>query len=234
VAAAAALGEEVEISVAAARREIGEMFTEQDMVKVHDAVCKAERRTRGEIVPMVVGRSARYREAGHMVGLLFAFAAAATLLWWDHRGWGANVAPSWILVAAVAGYVLGQLVGTIPAAIRLVVRPERMEAKVRQRAEAAFHKHGLHKTREGTGILILISLLEHRVQILADKAINEKVSPSTWDDLVRQLVASIRNREATEGLCHAIRQCGDILAAHFPARHDDNPDELRDDLVQER
>jgi putative membrane protein len=226
--------EEAEILVVVARPEIGDMFTEQDMVKIHDAVCAAERRTRGEIVPMVVGRSARYREAGHMVGLLFAFIAAAVLLWWDHTGWGANVAPPWILVGAVVGYVIGQFVGSTPAAIRLVVSPDRMDAKVRQRAEAAFHKHGLHKTREGTGILILISLMERRVQILADKAINEKVSPSTWDDLVHDLVASIRNGEGTEGLCRAIMRCGDLLAAHFPARPDDNPDELRDDLVQER
>jgi uncharacterized protein with PIN domain len=39
---------------------------------------------------------------------------------------------------------------------------------------------------------------------------------------------------ATEGLCRAIAQCGALLAQHFPARPGDNPDELRNDLVQGR
>ena len=34
----------------------------------------------------------------------------------------------------------------------------------------------LHTTKERTGILIMISVLEHRVEILADKGINDKVA----------------------------------------------------------
>ncbi len=108
-----------------------------------------------------------------------------------------------------------------------------MDLQVRRRAEAAFYEHGLHKTREASGILIMISQLEHRVQILADRAIDEKVPPKTWDAVVEQLVQATKEGRPTDGLCRAINQCGELLAVHFPARPGDNPDELGDDLVQE-
>jgi Domain of unknown function (DUF477). len=44
------------------------MFSEQDMDTIRAAVEAAERRTRGEIVPMVVAVSARYRDASYLAG----------------------------------------------------------------------------------------------------------------------------------------------------------------------
>ena len=217
------------------RREVGEMmFTEENLAKIRTAVCEAERRTRGEIVPMIVPRSAQYREAGHALGSIFALITMAVLLLWDRAGWGGNLSPAWILLAVVVAYGMGDYAGLLPATIRLLTSRERIDSVVRRRAEAAFYEHGLHKTREGTGILIMLSLLERRVQVLADKAINERVPPSTWDQIVQELVAAIQEGRPTEGFCRAIEKCGDLLAEHFPARSNDNPDELSDDLIQER
>jgi putative membrane protein len=100
------------------------------------------------------------------------------------------------------------------------------------RAERAFCEQGLHKTREGTGILILLSLLERRAQILADQAINTRVPPGTWDSLMQDLVQGIQAGRHTEALCHVVTRCGDLLAAHFPAREGDNPNELPDELIR--
>jgi putative membrane protein len=108
-----------------------------------------------------------------------------------------------------------------------------MAMKVRRRAELAFYEHGLHKTREATGILILVSLLERRVQVLADRAIDERVAAGTWDGLVADLVQGIKGGAPTDALCRAVARCGNLLAEHFPARAGDNPDELPDDLIQE-
>jgi putative membrane protein len=104
--------------------------------------------------------------------------------------------------------------------------------KVRLRAERAFYEQGLHKTREGTGILILLSLLERRAQILADQAINTRVPRGTWDSLVQDLVQGIQAGRHTEAFCHVVARCGDLLAAHFPAREGDNPNELPDELIR--
>lgn len=239
VGAVAVSAEGEEVLEAAALPGVGEMslFTADDIRKIHDAVQVAERRTRGEIVPMVVPSSGRYSEARYLAGLTVALLTLAVLLTLD-QGWGQygwqEHHPAWIVFGVVLAYVLGYWVGSLPPCIRFFTSKERMTSKVRWRAERAFYEHGLYKTREGTGILIMVSLLERRVQVLADKAINERVPPGTWDTLVGELVRGIKDGRSTEAFCRAIERCGDLLAQHFPARPGDNPDELADDLIQEK
>ena len=197
----------------------------------------AERRTRGEIVPMIVPSSARYSEARYLAGLALSILTLTVLLTFEH-GWGQYAwqghHPAWIVLGVVLAFAVGYGAGSLPPVIRFFTSNERMAFKVRRRAELAFYEHGLHKTREGTGILIMASLLERRVQVLADKAINERVPPGTWDTLVNGLIQGIKDGRPTEAFCKAIAKCGDLLAEHFPARPRDNPDELADDLIQEK
>jgi putative membrane protein len=76
----------------------------------------------------------------------------------------------------------------------------------------------------------LISLLEHRVQVLADRGINQKVAPGTWNEIVGIITAGIKSGQACDAFCKAIERCGEILAAHFPRQTDDR-DELPNRLV---
>ena len=158
-AAGAGLAAAVVVLAGVVRREVGEMmFTEENLAKIRTAVCEAERRTRGEIVPMIVPRSAQYREAGHALGVILALITLSTLLLWDRPGWGGILSPAWILLAVVVAYGVGDYAGLLPATIRLLTSKERIDSAVRRRAEAAFYEHGLHKTREGTGILIMLPI----------------------------------------------------------------------------
>jgi putative membrane protein len=213
------------------------LFTDDDLRKIQEAVQAAERRTRGEIVPMVVPSSARYSDARYLAGLALSLLTLTVLLTWE-LGWGQHLwhlhHPGWIVLGVVLAYAVGYLAGTIPIFIRFFTTNERMAFKVRRRAELAFYEHGLHKTREGTGILIMASLLERRVQVLTDKTINDRVPPGTWDNLVQELIQGIKDGRPTEAFCQAITRCGDLLAQHFPAGPGDNPDELADDLIQKK
>jgi putative membrane protein len=208
------------------------MFSAEDQRKIQEAVVAAEEGTRGEIVPMVVPVSGRY-EAGPLLGALLALLVLSGILMLEREEWGFNYSPALILLTVVLAYVLGNVIGSFPVILRWLTPEDDMDRQVRRRAEAAFYEHGLHKTREASGILIMISQLEHRVQILADRAIDEKVPPKTWDAVVKQLVQATKEGRPAEGLCRAIHQCGELLAIHFPARPGDNPDELGDDLRQE-
>ena len=117
--------------------------------------------------------------------------------------------------------------------VRLVTSRERMVHKVTLRAEQAFYKHGLHNTKGRTGILILVSMLERRVHVLADKGINDHVPAGTWDGLVNGILNGIRTGRATDAICAAIAKCGDLLAQVSPADSPDNQNELPDTLIQE-
>jgi putative membrane protein len=213
------------------------MFTVEDLIRLREAVKKAERGTKGEIVPMIVPASALYREARHHAGLAASLLTLALFLTLDMRWqfwWVGRHAGAWMLLGTVAAYVLGYWFGRTPAGIRLFVSGSRMDMKVRRRAESAFYEHGLHRTREGTGVLIMVSLLERRVQVLADQGINQRVPVGTWTHVVQGMLAGIREGRPVDAFCEAIARCGEILAEHFPSREGDNPDELPNDMIKGR
>ena len=211
-------------------------FTDAERERIRQAVQQAERVTKGEIVPMIVPTSALYREAGYRTGLILALLSLALLLtieiYWLPWGWHAGNA-GWLLLAVVISYGLGQWLGRVPMVVRLVTSRERMVHKVALRAEQAFYKHGLHQTKGRTGVLILVSILEQRVHILADKGINDHVPAGTWDRLVNGILDGIRTGQATDAICAAIAKCGALLAQVSPAGSGGNPNELPDALIQE-
>lgn len=211
-------------------------FTDAERERIRQAVQQAERVTKGEIVPMIVPASALYREAGYRTGLILALLSLALLLtieiYWLPWGWHAGNA-GWLLLAVVVLYGLGQWLGRVPMVVRLVTSRGRMAHKVALRAEQAFYKHGLHQTKGRTGVLILVSILERRVHILADKGINDHVPAGTWDGLVNGILDGIRTGQATDAICAAIAKCGALLAQVSPAGSGGNPNELPDALIQE-
>jgi putative membrane protein len=91
----------------------------------------------------------------------------------------------------------------------------------------------LQNTKDRTGILILVSILERRVHVLADKGLNDRVPPGTWDGLVNGILVGIRTGQATDAICEAIAKCGVLLAQVSPAGSGDNPNELPDRIIQE-
>lgn len=200
-------------------------FTQAEQERIRQAVIAAEAKSSGEIVPMIVTSAARYTEVellGVIVGLLIGMLAEG--VWSDP--WGSPFINLWPVVGALLGFLLCR----IPATKRLLTPKNRVAQAVHATCLAAFTEQGLHYTRSHTGILILLSLHERRVQVLADRGINQKVSPGTWDEVVRLLTAGLKSGQACDAFCKAIERCGNLLAEHFPHQADDK-DELPNRLV---
>jgi putative membrane protein len=201
-------------------------FTSEQQERIRQAVMAAERKTSGEIVPMLVTASGRYAEVelgGLVIGLVLGTFTA--LVW--HDPWGSVQT---YLLWPVVGAVLGLVICSIPTIKGRLIPKHRSADAVHGRCLAAFTGHGLHYTKAHTGILILASLLERRVVVLADKGINEKIDPGTWEEVVKMITNGLRSGDACEGFCKAIERCGEILARHFP-RGAGDLDELPDKLV---
>lgn len=202
-------------------------ITQADRDKVSQAVLEAEKHTTGEIVPMIVAQSddysgARWRLA--VAGALFSGFLAYFFL--------GNHDPVWMLYAQIPGLYIGYALGNVGAILRPFMLNDKIDEEVNQRALQAFYQHNLHHTKDHTAILIMVSLLEHRVEILADAGINSKVPQDTWQGIVNDMIASIKTNDLSEGICIAVRECGDILAKDFPGQHD-NPDEVSNKLIIE-
>jgi putative membrane protein len=200
-------------------------FTEEEKERLHQAIVAAESKTAGEIVPMIVTSCARYTEV-ELYGLIAGLFIGLIVEWLWSDPWASPFINLWPIVGACAGFLLGQ----VPAIKRLVSPKNRIDAAVHTLALAAFTQHGLHYTRNHTGILIVVSLLEHRVEVLADRGINAKVEPATWQEISKIVADGLRSNRACEAVCKAIQRCGEILAGHFPRQPDDR-NELPDRLV---
>jgi putative membrane protein len=203
-------------------------FTNEEQNRIEHAVSEAEKTTAGEIVPVIVSASGTYAEV-ELVGMGCGIVVGTLAGFIFHDPWAYLHSQ---LLWPLGGAVLGFLLTRIAAVKRRLIARSRVSDAVQARSLAAFTAHGLHYTKANTGILLFVSLLEHRVIVLADRGINEKVEPGTWNEVVQMLTAGLKSGNACEAFCRAIERCGAILAQHFP-RSADDVNELSNKLVRE-
>lgn len=211
-------------------------LTADERERIRLAVHAAEQHTNAEIVPMIVSRSGLYRDAQHRAGIILAVAALTILLtteiFWLPWGWHASNAV-WLVLATILAYGVGVWLGSLVPIVRLFTSTDRMHQKVRLRAERAFAQHAVSQTRERTGVLIMVSLLEHQIYVLPDQPLFPRVPMERWSLVVEAAVGRLKVGDVVGGLCRSIRTCGVLLAEVCPGRPNDNPDELPNELVQE-
>jgi putative membrane protein len=196
--------------------------------RIEVAITDVEQRTAGEIVVVAVPRSDAYHEARLLYGAAFALAAAA----FAHLLWP-GLAVAWLLwlqigVAALLWLVLGW-----PPLLRLLISARRLGDAAQRRAREEFLDHNVFATRDRTGVLIFVSELEHRVVMLGDSGIHERVHADGWQHHVEHIVGAIRAGRAADGVCEVIAELGAVLAEQFPPRPDDR-NELPNAVRQEK
>jgi len=214
------------------------LFSAEDRKAVSVAVAEAEKKTSAEIVPVVATASDRYERAEDLIGLVGALVAVAstwTLFQPSHADWEntpeLTLRLPIVLGMILVGWILGVLVAKVcPWLKRLAVSRATMTARSLIAAHQAFDSLHAHKTAGGTGVVIYLSLFEHRVCVWADRTISAKIPETEWKDITESLVKALRDGKARDGLIDAIRRCGDVLAKHFPIQPSDVnelPNELR-------
>lgn len=224
-------------------------FTRQDHERVAQAIAAAETQTSGEIFCVVAQKVSSYRD----VSLGWAAACALVLplllvpLGFD-PAWFPGIADSWetahmaardvtigkalgayaVLQAAV--FLVVFMLASIPS-FRFVLTPRPMRrARVRRAAMQQFLAHGLQLTEDRTGVLIFAALEDHRVEIVADQGIHERVDREIWADAVEAMTRHLKDGRPVEGFEAAIALCGQVLSREFPPRQPDR-NELADRLI---
>lgn len=202
-----------------------------DLERVREAVQRAEERTAGEIVPVVVPQSDAYEIAtwrGAVFGGLLALVGVLLVLQF-YSGWGLGwLYTPWgvALVVLCAGVLGGGLVRGVPPLRRVAAGGDLLDETVHRRALQAFVEEEVFDTRDRTGILIFVSLLEHRVEVLGDAGINQHVDPEDWGTIVDRIREGIRHDQFTEGLEEAVEMCGRLLERRGVEVQPDDENEL--------
>jgi putative membrane protein len=192
-------------------------FTEAEKQRIAATIGGVEQKTSGEVAVMVVAASDTYPEASLLAGLTIGGLAAlliTDLFLADSLGYFVP-----LLLCGAIGF--GSLAKISPPLLRLFIPGSRLESRVAERALRAFYEKNLHTTRDNTGVLFYISLLERKVWILADSGIHQKISQEDLMAHAQEIAAGIKQGQACNALCRKIEAVGIILTNHFPIKDDD-------------
>jgi len=208
------------------RRRFGGMVIQMkqnmdDLKHIEEAVRKAELKTSGEIVPIVYNKCSN---TSFVFPILFLF---TFMVWHTFQDWYFPVnfwEGNLFLQLGLPPVVLGLIsffLSRWMAVQRLLVPKSRREKVVRDRAELEFYRCGISQTKDQTGILLFVSLMERYSVVLADKSISEKLPRETWNEVLTILNSGLKSHQLAKGFVPAIEKCGELLAAHFPIKKDD-------------
>lgn len=198
-------------------------LTEAERERIRSAVAEAEKTTSGEIVPMVVSASYDYPMADVLGGAALSLPVALLITPMVGRTFWIGAHNLWIFLGFFIAlfFLFHWVVKHTVWLKRLFVSPTEIEEEVEEAAVVGFFREGVHHTRGETGVLIFVSVFEHRVWVLGDRGINEKVPKETWGEIVQGIVTGIKQKQQADAICNAVKKAGELLKIHFPRKPDD-------------
>ena len=219
-------------------------LTADDHKRVSAAIAAAEERSDGEIVAICADQSDAYHDVGlhwavlAMVAVLAYFAALPGQLEALHdrlSGWSAEPGLRELLTLLL----FVALLKFLAVLFILKWRPARMlltpgstkTRRVRRRAIMLFKTGAERRTIGRTGILIYLSMAEHRAEIVADEAITSVTTPETWGEAMTSLLTHVKAGRPADGIVAAVEIVGAVLAEHFPKSTADT-NEIPDKLIE--
>ena len=220
-------------------------LTQDQHAIVTDAVASAESMTSGEIVTVLADRSDGYTDVVLMWSAGIAFTAMSLFailprpfldLWdsliggWTHEWTNGEIATMTIMLGLIAFVVTWVLLSWDALRFRVVPGPVKT-ARVHDRAISHFKVGAERRTHGRTGVLIYLSMQEHRAEIVADRPIAERVSADVWGEAMADMLSDIKRGCVAEGMAAGVRDVGQVLAEHFPRTADD-VNELPDRLIE--
>lgn len=220
-------------------------LSEADHAKVSNAIAAAEAGSDGEIIAVATDLSDDYHDAAlhwalvALIATLAIFAAAPSVLhyWFDLFLGGWRPEPTLgelltlLLVLSVAKFTTVLLILKYMP-LRLAMTPGATKSRrVRRRAIEVFKAAAERRTVGRTGILIYLSMREHRAEIIADEAITAVTTPDTWGEAMEALLVEVKAGRPADGIVAAVEQIGAVLAEHFPRTAGDT-NEIPDKLIE--
>ena len=98
---------------------------------------------------------------------------------------------------------------------------ERCPGDAMARAVEIFERLGMTRTAERHGVLVYVSIEDHKLAVIGDRGIHERVGQVYWERLVEAVLGDFREARPRDGLAHAVGELGSVLRRHFPRRPDD-------------
>lgn len=216
------------------------LLCKEDFEKIKAAVGEAEKKTSGEIATAFIRESSNYAYYELLTSIIAGFVYFVVMMFFTGPAHDLLQSMFWdfspehmLMFYGLSTFLvifLTYWLTNIPLIDRLIVPAPVMRRMVSERARRYFIESETCNTRDRSGILIFISCLEHRVELIADKGINARIPQEKWNDIVAHIITGIKRKKLALHLIEAIHECGKLLETHFPI-HPDDVNELSNDLA---
>lgn len=197
-------------------------LSKRDQERVSDAIAKAEKKTSVEIVPLIVRKSSSTHHV-FLFLLLFVFCVALTFEAW--------LGPIYAGLAFAVFFTLAMVLNKFDWVHRWLTPETELNSQTNQRAELEFWRSGLHETQGRTGVLIFVSVFEHKVIILGDQGVQKHFEEKDWKEAVDLVLKNIKDGDPAEGLILAINKILSMVKTEFPPSKKGNKNELADHVL---
>ncbi len=212
---------------------------------VSDAVGEAELTTSGEILTVLADRSDGYTDVVLVWAAAFAFTTMSLfalfpqpfldfydglLGGWGHQWTNGEIASMTILLGLATFALIWAAQLWKPLRFALIPNPVKT-MRVHEQAIKHFKVGAERRTHGRTGVLIYLSMSEHRAEIIADQPIAEKVPAEVWGEAMAEMLDEIKAGRIAEGMAVGVRDVGFVLSQHFP-RDETDENELPDRLIE--
>ncbi len=216
----------------------------EDHAKVSAAIASAESGSDGEVIAIITERSDSYHDVGLHYAVAMLFLLLATLAAWPVliddmwsliNGWAEPPGPHQLLLLVLGSSLLLFLIALFAMRhmpLRLALTPGATKTRrVRRRAVMLFKAAAERRTVGRTGVLIYLSMGEHRAEIIGDDAITSVTTPETWGEAMVALLTEVKAGRSADGIVAAVGLIGGVLATHFPKDGADT-NEIPDKLIE--
>jgi len=193
------------------------------------AIARIESQSHVELVLVVKPQANTYAQYPLAVGIVLAFLALT------YFRFAPDLFEEWIIYAGtIAAFVSGAvLTGGLPGLLRLAVGRKRLAKSTEIMARACFQKGGIHHTRDKTGVLILVAVLERQIAVIPDRGVEWAVPPGEWEKIRLGFNSIFRAKNPAAALLANLETLQTVFSRYIPQVEDDTndlPDNLEIDL----
>lgn len=192
------------------------MLSQNEAKKIEEIIAKCEMETDAEFVPVIVKQSDLYPAAHFRLALFLGLLIPIGLYYLPWTFYD----PIWYLYAQVPALIAGYFLAYNKKLKRFFSTRFELTEEVRQRAQEYFLTNGLTSTTKRSAVLIFISLLEKRIEIIADmnviKALSTGEQKTLFKEKIKIFQKSVKDKSLDLALEELILGLTQSLKAHFP------------------
>ncbi len=189
-------------------------FTEENLKLIEENVKQVESQSGIEVVPVFVERSHNYPQA---FWRLVVFSLAVLLLTFEiiqvstSNTWDENH-KLFLNINIILGieFIFIFVIAKIFNLSKYFLHEEEINRETFRCAQTDFLKYEVFKTKNRIGVLIHLSFLERKINILADSGIFSKTKQEDWDAIAQYISQEFKKGHSTQALIRAIEMCGEL------------------------